>query len=105
MTRLLKKPLLLLLAAKIGGALLSSSAAHAELPLCGSRIDMIAKLREYFSEVPTAVGVVDETAVIEVFVAHTGTWTILATGTDGHSCVLSSGEGWDSRAAVAGHDA
>ncbi len=32
---------------------------------------------------------------MEIFVSPAGTWTILATGTDGLSCVLAVGEGFD----------
>jgi hypothetical protein len=63
---------------------------------------MVAKLSKHFKEIPAALGVVDERAVLEVFVSDSGTWTILATGTDGKSCVISSGEGWQSTTVVAG---
>ena len=73
--------------------------------LCGTRNAIVSKLAEHYQEAPQAVGVVDKDAVLEVFVSNNGTWTILATGTDGNSCVLSSGEGWQSTTMVAGKDA
>lgn len=73
--------------------------------LCGTRNAIVSKLAEHYQEAPQAVGVVDKDAVLEVFVSNNGTWTILATGTDGNSCVLSSGEGWQSTTFVAGKDA
>ena len=73
--------------------------------MCGNRNDIVAKLSQYYQENPEAVGLVNNGAVIEVFVSNVGTWTILATGTDGRSCVLSAGEGWDSPNFVKGQDA
>ena len=63
---------------------------------CGARADMVEALAERFEENPVALGVVNSNAVVEIFVSEKGTWTILATGTDGKSCVLSVGVGWDS---------
>ncbi|HEV7255278.1 MAG TPA: hypothetical protein VGN97_19510 [Mesorhizobium sp.] len=79
--------------------------ASAQENLCGNRGEIVSKLDEHYKEKPAAVGVVDKNAVLEVFVSNDGTWTILATGTDGNSCVLSSGEGWESTTFVAGKDA
>jgi hypothetical protein len=73
--------------------------------LCGNRDEIVRSLTEQFKESPQAVGVVDENAVLEIFVSASGTWTIIATGTDGNSCLVSSGEGWDSKTMVAGYDA
>lgn len=90
--------------------LLSSAAFAAPAPdasaetMCGNRNDIVAKLSQYYNENPEAVGLVNNGAVIEVFVSNVGTWTILATGTDGRSCVLSAGEGWDSPNFVKGQD-
>jgi len=73
--------------------------------LCGNRAEIVRSLSEQFKEAPQAVGVVDKNAVLEIFVSPAGTWTIIATGTDGNSCLVSSGEGWDSTTLVAGVDA
>ena len=73
--------------------------------ICGVRSEMVKALHDQFREEAQAVGGVDKEAVIEVFVSHTGTWTILATGTDGNSCLVASGEGWDSQKMIIGVDA
>ena len=49
-----------------------------------------------------ATGLVDENAMMEIFVSPSGTWTILATGTDGVSCVLAVGEGFEANTQIAG---
>lgn len=73
--------------------------------MCGERERIVGELEQHFQESATAVGMVDDNAVVEVFVSQTGTWTIIATGTDGMSCVLSAGEGWESTTLIRGVDA
>lgn len=65
------------------------------LNLCGERDQMVRDLDREFREQPLASGLVDKDAVMEIFVSPGGTWTILATGTDGLSCVMAVGEGFD----------
>ncbi|MBE7184605.1 MAG: hypothetical protein INR68_09390 [Methylobacterium mesophilicum] len=90
--------------ASVGAAFLPSAAPAAE-NLCGARVEIVSKLSQNYKEQPSAVGMVDKNAVLEVFVSDSGTWTIIATGTDGNSCVLSSGDGWQAKNFVAGKDA
>lgn len=62
---------------------------------CGPRDEIVAQLGEVFQEAPSGMGMIDPNAVVEVFVSEAGTFTILASNTDGSSCILASGEGWD----------
>lgn len=80
------------------------TAPLAALQMCGARVDIVQKLSDHFNESPMALGIVNQDAVVEVFVSDNGSWTILATGTDGNSCVVSAGEGWQSTTIVAGQD-
>jgi len=73
-------------------------------PLCGNRDEIVRSLAEQFKERQEAVGVVDQHAILEIFISPSATWTIIATGTDGKSCLVSSGEGWESRSLVPGFD-
>ncbi len=73
--------------------------------MCGERDRLVGELEQHFNETVTAIGVVDERAVVEVFVSDSGSWTIVATGTDGLSCILSAGEGWESTTMIRGVDA
>ncbi|MCV0394243.1 MAG: hypothetical protein K5872_14005 [Rhizobiaceae bacterium] len=75
------------------------------MSMCGDRDDIVESLAKDFKESPMAIGQVDQSAVVEVFVSNEGTWTILATRTDGSSCIVSSGEGWESQSMVIGVDA
>lgn len=72
--------------------------ATTSLNLCGERDQMVRDLGREFREQPIASGLVDKDAVMEIFVSPGGTWTILATGTDGLSCVMAVGEGFDTSA-------
>lgn len=85
--------------------LILASPAGAQDTMCAARGQIVDKLAKDFKEAPMAVGMVDKSAVLEIFVSNTGTWTILATRTDGTSCIVSAGEGWDSKTMVIGADA
>lgn len=92
-----RAPLILATAA----ALSTSVGAFAQAPTCGPRTVVAQSLAEQYREKPQSIGVVDDKTVVEVFVSDAGTWTIIATDTNGNSCVLSAGEGWDNIAVVA----
>ena len=61
---------------------------------CGPRADVLAALESQYGERSTAFGLADGDVVIEITVSPAGTWTMLATGPDGLSCVILAGEGW-----------
>ena len=82
--------------------LVSAAPAFSTECLCGARADLVKSLAEKFRESPTAVGMIDGNAVIEVFVSDNGSFTILATSTDGQSCVLSAGESFEINPAALG---
>lgn len=69
-------------------------------PTCGVRSEVVASLGTQYLETQQAVGVVDPDTLVEVFVSKRGSWTIVATDTQGMSCIVFYGEGWDSSAPV-----
>ena len=69
---------------------------------CGGRVDLVEELASQFHERQAAVGQIEETAILELFVSDQGTWTIVASGTDGQSCVLAAGEDWETLDGSAG---
>ncbi len=77
----------------------------AQPAMCGKRTDIVKELARQYREAPTALGQLGPQTVLEIFVSDTGTFTILATKTDGSSCIVSAGEGWQSKVLVAGRDA
>jgi hypothetical protein len=68
--------------------------------------DKIAKaLTGKFKETRRAMGVVNSTAVMEVFMSPQGTWTVVVTDTKGIACIAASGEEWqDVPVAIVGLD-
>jgi hypothetical protein len=86
-------------------AISTDSATAVSTDFCGTRAEIVKSLSEQFKENPTAVGMINGNAVIEVFTSNDGNWTILATSTDGKSCVLSAGVGFEINPAALGEDA
>jgi hypothetical protein len=93
------------LAALTSPLLLAAPAFAQQHYACAPRSEITAKLARDFKEVQQGVGVVNDKAVIEIFVSGKGSWTIIATGVDGNSCLLSSGENWEGNGFVKGLDA
>lgn len=73
--------------------------------VCGQRTVLVERLLSEFKENQAAVGTLHESAILEVFVSDQGTWTILATGTDGRSCVLAAGQDFEIALNVIGQGA
>ena len=90
-------------AAVVAAGLVATAAAETQAPAqaqaqCSARRDLVEQLSAQYGEKPEAIGQVDQQSIVEIFVSDQGTWTILVTGTDGGSCILATGEGWDSNA-------
>ena len=64
--------------------------------LCGERNALVERLEREFSETPQALGLSEDGALVEVMVSPTGGWTILVTYPKRPSCVVATGEGWES---------
>ena len=62
---------------------------------CAKRTDMVNALSRLYKERQQSSGLVSPKAAVELFVSDTGDWTILATGTNGVSCMMAAGNGWD----------
>jgi hypothetical protein len=96
---------MVLFPALIGGLLAMTATPSPAAAFCANRAEMVKSLSDKFKENPAALGQINGSAVVEIFVSDNGTWTILATGTDGKSCVLSAGEGWQINVAALGEGA
>ncbi|WP_274423279.1 hypothetical protein [Chelativorans sp. YIM 93263] len=84
------------LAALAAGVLfIGAQQATSENNVCAPREDLVAQLDAQFAERQKAVGLLGEQAVMEVYASDQGSWTILSTDTDGTSCIIAAGEGWD----------
>jgi hypothetical protein len=70
------------------------TAAPATAAQCAAHEDFTKALADHFKESRSALGLSGQSHVVELFVSPSGSWTILATDTQGRTCVVASGEAW-----------
>ena len=64
--------------------------------VCMAHPELANQLDSRFSEAPVAIGLASNNVVVEVFSNGDGsTWTIVLTKPDGMSCVMATGEDWE----------
>ena len=63
-------------------------------PHCGPRATLVAQLADRYRESRRGLGLAANAALVEVFAADTGSWTIITTLPDGTACLVASGENW-----------
>jgi hypothetical protein len=69
--------------------------AHAA-PQCGPRAAVMAHLAERYGETRQAIGMAANAMVMEVFAsAESQSWTITITTAEGQTCLVASGEGYE----------
>ncbi|QSW95810.1 hypothetical protein J0663_13075 [Rhizobium lentis] len=78
------------------------SAASQTMLSCAGRSDVISFLDRNFGEKLTAVGLVNQNSILEVYAAKSGTWTLVVTDVHGTSCILLSGDSWETMPALPG---
>lgn len=66
---------------------------------CGDRSKMIGYLDKDYQESRSGLGLASNGAVVELYTAKTGTWTMLITRPGGSTCVIGSGENWEIQSA------
>ncbi|MGO7043459.1 hypothetical protein ACCS60_34530 [Rhizobium acaciae] len=71
------------------------SAASQMMRSCAGRPEIVNFLDKNF-------GLINQNAVLEVYAAESGTWTLIVTNVHGMSCVLLSGDSWDTMPALPG---
>ncbi len=69
-------------------------AASQMMRTCAGRSEVVNFLDRNFAEKLTAVGQINQNAVLEVYAAESGTWTLIITDDHGVSCFLLSGDSW-----------
>jgi hypothetical protein len=75
--------------------LLLGGSAGAQVPRCAPHAGMVGILNRTFSEDVQGYGLIGPRVILEVFASEQGGWTIILTGSDGVSCVLAVGLGWE----------
>lgn len=92
----MSKRILFAIALALGVATLTAP-AQSQSMACGLRADIVASLGGKFGETRHGGGLAGPSAIFELFASETtGTWTILRTGSNGMSCVMAVGNGWQS---------
>lgn len=61
--------------------------------ICKPYAGFVKMLKDKYGETSQGKGVAGSTYVIEIFTGPE-TFTILATRTDGHACIIAAGKGW-----------
>ncbi len=85
----------------LGMAAIGPLDAQAQMA-CGTRDSVVAKLGENYGEVRRGGGLAGPTAIFEIWASEaTGTWTILKTTSNGLTCILAVGDGWQDDAGEA----
>jgi hypothetical protein len=89
------------------GALGFVAAAEAGEGVCGDRKSFLDRLAKEYDESPMGIGLQADGSVMELLTAPTGSWSLIITTPTGITCVISSGNNWNSRAplVIRGRDA
>jgi len=74
----------------------SQPAAAQSVVNCADRTKVVEFLARQYDEKQTAVGFVNPKAVMELYAADSGTWTLIITDVSGRSCVILAGKSWES---------
>lgn len=83
----------LLVAALVAG--FQTAPSHAQT-VCGDRAKILERLEKVHAEMPRAIGLTADGAVLEILSSPTGSWTILVTFPNRSTCLLAAGEAWES---------
>ncbi|MGK8234035.1 hypothetical protein [Roseovarius sp. MS2] len=65
----------------------------AQAQTCMARAELLRALSERYGEVLAMQGVISTGPLLEIFIAPSGSWTIVLTRPEGVSCALMAGEG------------
>ncbi len=78
-------------------AMIAPAGGSAEAQMvCGEREAIVAQLERKYGETRRSFGLQQGRAVVEVYASEkTGSWTILVTDTAGKSCLMATGEAFE----------
>ncbi len=79
--------------------ILAAQQGHAGSPACGARNVIVEQLGARYHESRRAIGLAADNSVLEIFASKdSGSFTILVTLPDGRTCLLASGENFETLA-------
>lgn len=80
-------------------AAVSAGTVHAQTPACAPRDQVVEKLATKYGETRRSIGLGSNNAMMEVFASgETGTWTITVTSAAGVTCLVASGQAFETLA-------
>jgi hypothetical protein len=78
-----------------GGVILATQIGYAN-PQCAPRAEVVDGLAQNYGETRRSLGIAANNAVMELYAADdTGTWTLTVTMPDGTTCLVASGNGYE----------
>lgn len=77
------------------------SPSTAQAAECGKHEKVIAFLGKKYKEQLKAMGLVSNKGFMQLFVADTGTWTVILTTPEGISCIVAAGDSYESTPSMA----
>jgi len=78
----------------LAGLLLTPGLLHAAAR-CAPHDKVSAELAARFGEQPSSMGLAEDNTVMQVYSAPTGTWTLTATLPNGLTCLIASGQNFE----------
>jgi hypothetical protein len=86
----------ILFAALTAAAVLPFAGEADARAVCKERDAIISVLNKRFGETQRSFGLQSDRRVLEIYASEKGSWTALLTLPDGQSCVVATGEAWNS---------
>jgi hypothetical protein len=81
----------------IFASLLAMSAPAWTAPVCSQHDSMVKLLGNRYKEALSQYGISGQTNLVEIYVSKAGTFTIIATRSDGISCIVATGDSWENQ--------
>ncbi len=82
----------------LGLMALAADQLAAETRNCAPRDVVLHRLSEGFGETRQSIGLGANNAVVELFASDTGSWTIIVTFPNGSTCLVASGQAFETLA-------
>lgn len=77
----------------------AAAPAYSEQPVvCSSHAEIVKLLHGAYREAPVSAALTDNGQMLEVFASDTGSWTMVITVAGGPSCMMATGQNWESLA-------
>lgn len=84
----------------LGLVVLAAQHVNAQQGNCAPREMVVQRLAESYGETRRSIGLGANNAVVEVFASASGSWTITVTFPNGSTCLVASGQAYETLAEV-----